>query len=58
LVRNILKKIGKDENVEKIKIDELKDFLSISTKKSVGKKYLTLIINHLGNGASMSPEIL
>ena len=58
LARNILKKIGKYEKEGKIKITDLKDFLLIVTKKPIGKKYLNLIINHLGDGIQITSKSL
>lgn len=36
----------------------MKDFLSTSIKKPVGKKYLNLITNHLGDGIHITSESL
>ncbi len=50
LLSNVLRSIEKESKIKKINIADLKEFLLKYANKSIEKKYLLLIMNHLGDG--------
>jgi hypothetical protein len=46
-----LKSIGKErKKFLRLKMDDLKELFMRSTSKQIGKEYLTLLMEHLGEG--------